>query len=608
MADIITVQDLRDASLDAQALEQFINGDDAQDVLTRLNAKYPTIKKALKKLFSSGGLPATPFYSYDAMSSSELPNDSLAIVLFGSASGLYVKRDGAWKETDFSQDYQKFASALKDIADYIKATSNPDNILQLVDNNDVVVVSIELDGGLRLTNLDGTIQDEINSIKKGNKQSKDIISRLNVMAGEDSLLILVDDNDVVVLEVKADGDVRTALYDKGISKQLADDMRDIKLNNKAFNTGYHKDVFNKLQHSQRVEGWLSESRLKYGNNAPVPKNMLGGDFAIGDTWLNNVTVDLSKIENRQKIAGIDYKFKESVGVVHPYIVEFPDKVAGYKYWLAITGYTNSDDIVENVFIYGTNNSELKDWQLIEGFPAPFLNAPIDGYLGSQSTPNAKSHHSDVGICYDPHTGDLVVYWRVSLYYKNEAHYKHGVYGCRYDGNGWSEPYFIYEPVFANGGDQLLSPAIIHNANDNMFYMFYVNAANLFYRKAPNLLGGGWSERDFSLVNHNGTFWHLEAKNIGDKIALLIHADDSMSNGGTDSLYFATTTNGKNVNISSTDITTSSSNGFYKSSFLPHVDKNNLSNSSFHIVYTTDGSSNPMFQLGVAKTNTVNLGV
>jgi len=47
MADIISLQELADAKLDAQSLEQFINGGVDEDVLTRISQQYPTIKKLL---------------------------------------------------------------------------------------------------------------------------------------------------------------------------------------------------------------------------------------------------------------------------------------------------------------------------------------------------------------------------------------------------------------------------------------------------------------------------------------------------------------------------------------------------------------------------------
>ena len=56
MADeIITRQQLVDASLDADSLQLFISGTDIQDVLTRLGQQYPTLAKLIRILMETGG-------------------------------------------------------------------------------------------------------------------------------------------------------------------------------------------------------------------------------------------------------------------------------------------------------------------------------------------------------------------------------------------------------------------------------------------------------------------------------------------------------------------------------------------------------------------------
>lgn len=47
MADIISLQELADAKLDAQSLERFINGDVDEEVLTRLSQQYPSLQNFL---------------------------------------------------------------------------------------------------------------------------------------------------------------------------------------------------------------------------------------------------------------------------------------------------------------------------------------------------------------------------------------------------------------------------------------------------------------------------------------------------------------------------------------------------------------------------------
>lgn len=66
MADIISLQELADAKLDAQSLEQFINGGVDEDVLTRLSQQYPTIKKLLLEFQKYNGRAYKTYAEMDA--------------------------------------------------------------------------------------------------------------------------------------------------------------------------------------------------------------------------------------------------------------------------------------------------------------------------------------------------------------------------------------------------------------------------------------------------------------------------------------------------------------------------------------------------------------
>ena len=50
MKEPISLEQLKNASLDAQTLEAFVNGGDSTDVRSRLGAVYPSLDKALKML------------------------------------------------------------------------------------------------------------------------------------------------------------------------------------------------------------------------------------------------------------------------------------------------------------------------------------------------------------------------------------------------------------------------------------------------------------------------------------------------------------------------------------------------------------------------------
>lgn len=96
------LQAINEAILDADSLERFINGDDTQDVLTRLSKRYPTLQKAIKQMFENGGLPATPFKTKALMTASALVDGKYAMVTDDTVNnGLYVKTAGAWVKSSY---------------------------------------------------------------------------------------------------------------------------------------------------------------------------------------------------------------------------------------------------------------------------------------------------------------------------------------------------------------------------------------------------------------------------------------------------------------------------------------------------------------------------
>ena len=72
MAEPISIQQLKDASLDVKSLEEVVNGNENVVVTTRLGETYPSVKGSIKKVFETGGLPATPFKTKALMTASAL--------------------------------------------------------------------------------------------------------------------------------------------------------------------------------------------------------------------------------------------------------------------------------------------------------------------------------------------------------------------------------------------------------------------------------------------------------------------------------------------------------------------------------------------------------
>lgn len=102
MAEAISIQQLKDASLDVKSLEEVVNGDENVVVTTRLGETYPSVKGSIKKVFENGVLPATPFATKALMTASALVDGKYAMVTDDTVNnGLYVKTAGAWVKSAY---------------------------------------------------------------------------------------------------------------------------------------------------------------------------------------------------------------------------------------------------------------------------------------------------------------------------------------------------------------------------------------------------------------------------------------------------------------------------------------------------------------------------
>ena len=100
MTEPITLEQLKNASLDAKTLEQVINGDDNTDVTSRLGATYPTLDKALRLIMQNGMISTTAYKTHDEMVRSALPDDSYVVVTNDpdiGKNGLWQKINGQWQ-------------------------------------------------------------------------------------------------------------------------------------------------------------------------------------------------------------------------------------------------------------------------------------------------------------------------------------------------------------------------------------------------------------------------------------------------------------------------------------------------------------------------------
>ena len=117
MADIVTVQELQDASLDVQTLETFISGDENTDVTSRLNRTYPTLAKVVRLVSENGLLGATAFKTYGEMSATSPDSGAYAVVTNDDTldlNGIYQFNNDVWEY----QKYNSIAELHKFLADF----------------------------------------------------------------------------------------------------------------------------------------------------------------------------------------------------------------------------------------------------------------------------------------------------------------------------------------------------------------------------------------------------------------------------------------------------------------------------------------------------------
>lgn len=592
------LQAIDDAILDADSLERFINGSDSEMVLTRLSAKYPTLKKAIKQMFESGGLPATPFASMEQMESSDMADGGYAVITSGADVGLYYKTNGSWQLTDY--DNHRVVNAIRDRVDKSSSVIKQDGeqgILRLLDANDSTVVFIDQNGDIRISGIDNTVQELLRQIKTDGAGQ-------GVSNVVDTLFAVVDAGSNPLISIDGDGDVYIHNLRHSLQKILRkfDDTALLTSEIKASNRGYSKNIRDDYKNNDIFNALIKNAITENIYVCPPARHMTLNNMQVGSDWVDDVGFETDIVDDGQVIVGYDDYLKEDIGVVHPQVWEFDGRVAGYRYWMAITPYTDNFEDYEIPYIYGTNDPDLKSWELIDGFPAPFEDDP------KTWDDVVRGHLSDPAMCYDPNNGDLVLIWRKSLFYSDSTT-KNAIMACRYDGNGWSDNYELM-PLFSN--DAILAPSIVFNPNNKLFYMYYVRNYKLVYRTCDNLNGGGWSSATECVLNNNGNvLWHIDVKCLGGKVVVLIHSDGTMTSSSKDAYYFAVSSDFKSFNVSTNSVISTTNPHVYKASFLPSKSSGSLTNVTFRIIYTSDDSTADRpnaktWQLRVSKTNSINL--
>lgn len=575
-------QAIGDAIKDADSLERFINGGETDDVLTRLNAKYPTIKKALKELFENGGI-AGRFKTVAELENSDLTDGDYALVADDSSdkNGIYIKEAGVWSKSKYdplNQAIDIIDSVQDNIAGKLSLSSD-DDLHAWVDSKDDVVGKLDKDGHLRLLHLTDSVQNEI----KKTKQMTDVVRQDK----QEPLHTWTDNNGEIVASITSKG--RFLL--NGLDDDVVTTIN--KLSQMAAISSVTPNYTYKDSYTLPAQLLLNTDTGTA--KAPLPMHQFKQNFSIGKTWINDLQA--FGLANSTKLS-VTTPYRSDDGVTHPHILEFYNGFRGYRYIIAITPYLDANDAYENPCIYGSN--DLINLELLDGFEQPLDPRPpqVDG--------GVSAYNSDNVLVYDPISGELVCIWRQTLPKPESVIERYSALWERRtkDGYRWTDKKRIFldskSPESNIGG--VGSPGLIYDVKSGYWYL-YVNrldssATALRVFKSKSLDEDSWQYVGIANTGDISGAWHHEVRIIGDKVCILVHQLAAQK-----SLYFGISDDFLNFSYSKSLFT---DNDIYKSSFIPVFDDSN--NIALKIMYSTTNTAsdaNLRWRMHYHQTNFVN---
>lgn len=192
-------------------------------------------------------------------------------------------------------------------------------------------------------------------------------------------------------------------------------------------------------------------------------------------------------------------FDGSGQVVHPGIVYFAQGWHGFRYWLVMTPYPNSDKTIEDPSILASNDG--LNWQVPQGLTNP-VALPTSAFL------------ADGDLVYDPASDQLWVYY---VEQNVQAHTR-VLRRTSPDGVHWS----VEETVMTVLDYELVSPAV--EKIGNTFYMWSVNSGTIGscadimkIEMRTSADGKNWSAPQTASISTPGyRIWHVEVIDVPSK--------------------------------------------------------------------------------------------
>lgn len=191
-------------------------------------------------------------------------------------------------------------------------------------------------------------------------------------------------------------------------------------------------------------------------------------------------------------AAITPTYDGSGQTVHPSVVDMVHETGepfrGFRFWMAITPYADSNDQLENPCILVSNHGW--EWQEPQGINNP-LDQPVGGPAGSPD----GGYNSDTELAWDPEGERFILYWRRAF---EKLHAAESV-----DGIHWT---YHWNRLSA-GSVELISPSIARRGPSD-WWLFAGGAVVRVYRSASPL--GPWDlQGAIQVPTPSGTqnLWH-----------------------------------------------------------------------------------------------------
>ena len=191
-------------------------------------------------------------------------------------------------------------------------------------------------------------------------------------------------------------------------------------------------------------------------------------------------------------------------VVHPDVIDMQGRTPtgtwqGFRFWMCVTPYWNSNYWLENPTILCSNNGI--DWFPPAGDTNRYL------YTAGIVVPTGQAPAlSDNDLTYDPDTDGLVMVFREHASY---TPYREVLFAVRSpDGKTWGAPTPIFDTVSAGSSVHELSPAVVRrNAGD--WLMFTCDDGTLKRRTATDPLGTWSAASNCTLSGSPANPWHQD---------------------------------------------------------------------------------------------------